>query len=434
MKLWDKGVKADQAVEHFTVGEDRVADVVLARWDVIGSIAHAEMLGGIGLLDTTEVSMLVASLRTILEQIDAGDFVVPPDAEDVHSVVEHRLTEELGEVGKKIHLGRSRNDQIALDLKLYLRHEMRCMRTEILMLVQQFLHMAEQYRDALLPGYTHMQVAMPSSFGLWFGGYAEALLEDVAMIDVAIHAANSNPLGSAAGYGTSIPIDRIATTVALEFDRVNVTSTFSQMSRARTERIVSMAISTVAATLSKFAADAVLYMGQNFAFLSLPDDLTTGSSIMPHKKNPDVFEVLRARCNRIQALPNELSLLQANLPSGYHRDMQFAKHQILASVAQMQQCIAITQHVMPSIQPTVGIMDKQIYTYAFSVDAVNNLVAKGMPFRDAYRAIASSIKDGTFCRPDSVDAPSSAHLGSVANPGLDVLQARLRALRATETD
>ncbi len=431
MKLWEKGASVDALMEWFTVGMDREMDQQLARWDVVGSIAHVTMLGKVGLLRADEAKILTDTLTQILREIDDHQFVIDPSMEDVHSQIEYMLIQRLGELGKKIHLGRSRNDQVAVDMKLYLRHELSTIRSAALDVANVLLTLAERHSAVLLPGYTHTQVAMPSSFGLWFGGYAEAVIEDVRVLDVAIDAANANPLGSAAGYGSSVPIDRQATTELLDFERVHVTSTFAQMSRGRTERICAMAIGNLAATLSRFAADVVWYMSQNQGFVSLPDAYTTGSSIMPHKKNPDVFEVLRARCNRLQALPNELSMMQANATSGYHRDLQFMKDRIIPAITEMQHCLQVLHHVAPHLEPRQNILESDVYRYLFSVDRVNALVMEGMAFRDAYRAVAAEIEQGSFTPPtkDSVGQPG--HLGSITNPGLDLLRERLNAARTT---
>jgi len=425
MKLWDKGAPADAMMEAFTVGNDREMDVRLARWDVVGSIAHAEMLASVGIISSDERNALINELQLLLEDIDNNGFVIESDVEDVHSQVEHHLTQRLGDVGKKIHTGRSRNDQILVDMKLWLRHELRTIRSSTLDTASILLDKAEQHRNVLLPGYTHYQVAMPSSFGLWFGGHAEALIEDIAVLDMAIDAANANPLGSAAGYGTSFPLDRDMTTRALNFGRMHVTSTFAQMSRGRTEKLAAIAIAQVASTLARFASDVVLYMSQNFGFITLPEKFTTGSSIMPHKKNPDLFEVLRARCNRLQSLPTEIAFVLTNLPSGYHRDLQFVKDRIIPAIDEVGVCLQILQHVGPHITPVNDILSDPRYLYAFSVDRVHDLVIQGLPFRDAYRAVAESIANGTFEGKPSAASDHTGHIGSIGNPGLEVLRQRL---------
>lgn len=437
MKLWDKGLPIDAIMEAFTVGDDRAMDARLARWDVVGSIAHADMLASVGLLTEVERKLLVDELSNILASIDSEGIVVDEASEDIHSYIEQLLTQRLGDVGKKIHTGRSRNDQVLVDLKLWLRHELRTLRNATLNAASMLLDKAEEHSGVLLPGYTHYQVAMPSSFGLWFGGHAEALIEDVRVLDMAIDAANANPLGSAAGYGSSFPLDREMTTRALNFDRLHVTSTFAQISRGRTEKLAAFAIAQVASSVARFASDVVLYMSQNFGFVSLPSEFTTGSSIMPHKKNPDVFEVLRARCNRLQALPNEIALVLTNLPSGYHRDLQFVKDRIIPAVDELALCLQVLTHVGPHITPTRDIMSDERYRYAFSVDRVNELVMEGMPFRDAYMRVAAEIGSGVFTitqtvtssevlsASDKVNERPLPHLGSIANTGLFMLRKRI---------
>ncbi|MBU3742309.1 MAG: argininosuccinate lyase [Candidatus Kapabacteria bacterium] len=427
MKLWEKGAAVDAMMSEFTVGADRAMDVRLARWDVVGSIAHADMLVSVGLLSALDGARLVATLSDLLAEIDSNGFVIDDGVEDVHSQVEQILVERLGDIGKRIHTGRSRNDQVLVDLKLWLRHELRTVRRAVVETAGLLLDLAERHRDVSLPGYTHYQVAMPSSFGLWLGGHAEALIEDLSVLDMAIHAANANPLGSAAGYGSTFPLDREATTRALNFDRVHVTSTFAQMSRGRTEKLAAMAIAQVASTLGRFASDVVLYMSQNFAFVTIPDAFTTGSSIMPHKKNPDVFEVMRARCNRLQALPTEIQLVLGNLPSGYHRDLQFVKDRVIPAIDEVALCLAVLQHVVPHVQPNPSIMQDARYRYIDSVDRVNGLVMQGIPFRDAYRMVADAIANNTYDElPAAPSGAAQAHLGSVDNPGIDELRTRLR--------
>lgn len=428
MKLWDKGVEIDHIMEAFTVGRDRDIDVRLARWDVVGSIAHATMLGNVGLLSADDAATLVAALSQLLEEIDAHGFTIDDGVEDVHSQVEKILVERCGDVGKRIHVGRSRNDQVALDMKLFLRHEMRTIRRSVIAFASLLLDCAERYQHLALPGFTHFQVAMPSSFGLWYGGYAEACIEDVGVLDMAIHAANANPLGSAAGYGSNLPLERDHVTRALNFDRLHVTSTFAQMSRGRTERLCAMAIAQVASTLARFATDVVMYCSEAYGFVRLPDAFITGSSIMPHKRNPDVFEVLRARCNRLQALPLDIGSVLGNLPSGYHRDVQFTKDRIVEGIDELQLCLHVATHVVPHITPVERLMDDTKYDLAYSVDAVNALVAGGMPFRDAYKTIADHVARGEFVRPAASASERQAHIGSAANPGLEVLRQRLHAI------
>ena len=424
MKPWDKGALIDALMEQFTVGRDRDVDVRLARWDVVGSIAHAEMLGAVGLISDDERRQLTSALSTLLDDIDRNGIVIDPACEDIHSHVEAVLTQQLGDVGKKIHTGRSRNDQVLVDLKLFLRHELRSTRMRVKELAELLLTLAEKYVNVELPGYTHFQIAMPSSFGLWFGGYAEALIEDLRVIDMAIDAANANPLGSAAGYGTSLPLDRGLTTRSLNFDRVHVTSTFAQMSRGRTEKLAAIALAQPLSTLARFAADVVQYASQNYGFITLPEAFTTGSSIMPHKRNPDVFEVLRARCNRIQSVSHEIATMMSNLPSGYHRDMQFIKDTIVDAIDEAQLLLDVALHVVPHIAPVENLLRDAVYDPVFSVARVEELVRTGVPFRDAYRMVAEELKNGTFVRPSTIVEGSA--LGSVGNPGLEELRRRDR--------
>lgn len=426
MKLWDKGTPIDAIMESFTVGDDRTVDVRLARWDVVGSIAHAEMLGAVGLITTDEAALLVNALSELLVAIDTHGIVIEEGVEDIHSQIEKLLTERLGDVGKKVHTGRSRNDQVLVDLKLFLRHELRASKNAARELALLLLDHAEAHKDVLIPGYTHYQVAMPSTVALWLGGYAESLIEDMRVLDMAIDAANANPLGSAAGYGSRLPLDRQRTTEALNFDRVHVTSTFAQMSRGRTEKLAALAMGQVASTLSRFASDVVHYVSQNYAFVSLPDSLTTGSSIMPHKKNPDVFEVLRARCNRLQSVAQEITLVCTNLPSGYHRDMQFTKDRIVHAIDELGLCLRVAQHVTPMIIPRRGILDNELYDGLFSVDRVDDLVRQGVSFREAYRIVSQDVVDGKSMRKDDAAIrDENAALGSISNPGLDQLRRRL---------
>lgn len=420
MKPWDKGAPIDAMMESFTVGRDRDVDTRLARWDVVGSIAHAEMLGAVGLITDDERRQLTGALSDLLEEIDRNGIVIDPACEDIHSHVEAVLTRKLGDVGKKIHTGRSRNDQVLVDLKLFLRHELRSTRLRVKELAQLLITLAKKHASVELPGYTHFQIAMPSSFGLWFGGYAEALIEDLRVLDMGIDAANANPLGSAAGFGTSLPIDRELTTRALNFDRVHVTSTFAQMSRGRTEKLAAIALAQPLSTLGRFAADVVQYASQNYGFITLPEEFTTGSSIMPHKRNPDVFEVLRARCNRVQSVPHEISIMLTNLPSGYHRDMQFIKDVIVDAIDETQLLLDVALHVVPHITPVENLLQDPSYDPVFSVARVEELVRTGVPFRDAYRMVAEELKNGSFVRPATLIDGSA--LGSVGNPGIELLR------------
>ncbi len=397
MKLWQKeSTFVSEKIEKFTVGRDKEFDLLLAKYDVQGSIAHVTMLGEVGLLTKEEANTAVQALQAILTEIENGDFTIEDGAEDVHSQVEFLLTKRIGEVGKKIHSGRSRNDQVAVDIKLFLKAEIQNIKTEIVELFNLLIDLSEQHKNNLLPGYTHLQIGMPSSFGLWFGAYAESLVDDVEMLVAAYRITNKNPLGSGAGYGSSFPLNRKMTTNLLHFKSLNYNSVYAQMSRGKTEKCVAMALSMVAATLSKLAMDCCLYMNQNFAFISFPNKLTTGSSIMPHKKNPDVFELIRAKCNRIQALPNELTLLLNNLPSGYHRDLQLTKEALFPAIEETKACLQMMVLMLSNIQVKKDILQDEKYKYLFSVEAVNELVNKGVPFREAYKKVGNDIENGMF--------------------------------------
>ncbi|MCU0329414.1 MAG: argininosuccinate lyase [Candidatus Kapabacteria bacterium] len=430
MKIWDKGTAIDTIMENFTVGRDREMDTRLARWDVVGSIAHATMLGQTGLIPHDAATALVDALSDILAEFDAHGCTIDSAAEDIHSHVEALLVQRLGDTGKMVHTGRSRNDQVALDIALFMRHELRTIRGEVISVAEILLGLAEKYAHLPLPGFTHYQVAMPSSFGLWFGSTAELLLEDVRVLDVAIDAANANPLGSAAGYGTRLPLDRDTTTRALNFDRMYVTAPCAQAARGRTERLAAMAMAQVASTVARFAADVVHFASSVYGCITLPDAFTTGSSIMPHKKNPDVFEVLRARCNRLQSIPTQIAMVLQNLPSGYHRDVQFIKDVIIPAIDEMHTVLTVAAHVIPVIQPVEGLLDAPAMDSLFSVDRVDDLVKQGIPFREAYRIVAQRIAEGTSMRgeaPFQVDGSGS--LGSPRNPGLHHIRARLNDLR-----
>jgi len=397
MKLWQKDkTSVSDIIEKFTVGRDKEFDILLAKHDVLGSIAHVTMLGETGLMTKNESSTAVKELKNILTQIEKADFSIQDGVEDIHSQVELLLTERIGEIGKKIHSGRSRNDQVAVGIKLYLREEILNIKKSAKDLFELLISNSEKFKDKLLPGYTHLQIAMPSSFGLWFGAYAESLVDDFELLASAYAIANKNPLGSGAGYGSSFPLNRERTTELLKFQSPNWNSVYAQMSRGKTEKIVSMALSSVAATLSKLSMDACLYMSQNFGFISFPDELTTGSSIMPHKKNPDVFELIRAKCNRIQSVPNELTLLINNLPSGYHRDLQLTKEILFPAIEELKACLQLMQLMLSNISIKDNILDDPKYKYLFSVEAVNELVNKGIPFRDAYKQVGNDIQKGNF--------------------------------------
>ena len=431
--LWNKGTSATEAVDRFTVGNDRVLDLRLARYDVQGSRAHIRMLEHIGLLTADELSVLDAALARIAEQIEAGDFRLEDDVEDIHSQVELLLTRELGEVGKKIHSGRSRNDQVLVDLKLFLRDELKTLREETLTLFRTLQALSEKHKEVLLPGYTHAQVAMPSSFGLWFGAYAEALVDDMYQLGGVYRSVNRNPLGSAAGYGNSFPLDRQMTTDLLGFDSPVYNSVAAQMQRGRTERAVASAIGGIALTLNKFAADCCMYMCPNFGFIHFPDELTTGSSIMPHKKNPDVWEILRGKCNRILSCGNEISLLCSNMPHGYHRDYQLLKDILFPALELMHECLQMTDYMLAHIEVNPHILENPLYAYLFTVEEVNRRTLAGVPFREAYRQVGVEVNEGRFrySGGDTAELRASdlghTHLGSLGNLCNDKIAALMDA-------
>ena len=412
MKLWDKGIKTDKKIDMFTVGNDRNLDLVLAKYDVIGSIAHAKMLHKIGLLSKDENNSLVKELKAILDVIEKGDFTIEDTFEDVHSKVEFILTEKLGDVGKKIHTARSRNDQVLVDMHLYLKDEITEIKNMVKALFDLLILKAEMHKKVLMPGYTHFQVAMPSSFGLWFSAYAESLIDDIYMLNTAYKIADQNPLGSAAGYGSSFKIDRTLTTELLGFKTLKYNSVAAQMSRGKTEKAVAVGLSALAGTLSKFAMDICLYMSQNFNFVSFPDEFTTGSSIMPHKKNPDVFELIRGKCNSIQALPYELTLITNNLPSGYHRDLQILKESLIPTIQTIKACLEMLTFSLENIKINAEILNDPKYDYLFTVEEVNKLVAQNVAFRDAYRIVGSKIQKGEFKANKVVN---HLHEGSIGN-------------------
>ncbi len=422
MKLWDKGFSNDRKIDLFTVGNDRELDLVLAKYDVLGSLAHARMLHKIGLLSGEEMDQVAKALEGILESIIQGRFVIEDAFEDVHSKVEYLLTEKLGDTGKKIHTARSRNDQVLVDMHLYLRDELQEILSLVASLFELLLSLSEKYQQVLLPGYTHFQIAMPSSFGLWFSAYAESLIDDVYMLKAAWKVADQNPLGSAAGYGSSFPIDREETTRLLGFSTLKYNSVAAQMSRGKAEKTVAFALSGLAGTLSKFAYDICLYMNQNFGFVTLPDELTTGSSIMPHKKNPDVFELVRGKCNKIQALPYELTLITNNLPSGYHRDLQLLKEGLIPAIQHTKACLEIVTSSLPKLVVKADILDDKLYDYLFSVEAVNELVQKGIPFREAYKQIGEKIANGEYKPNKSI---KHTHTGSIGNLALEAIRSKM---------
>ena len=423
-KLWEKGIKTDAFIEAFTVGKDRELDLELAKYDVQGTIAHIKMLESVGLLESAELKDLVNELKRISKEIiEPGNFVIEEGVEDVHSQIELMLTRTLGDVGKKVHSGRSRNDQVLLDIKLFLRAQI----LEIVELSNSLFHtlidQSEANKEVLLPGYTHTQAAMPSSFGLWFGAFAESLTDDLVLMKAAHSIVNQNPLGSAAGYGSSFPLNRTMTTKLLGFEGMNRNVVYAQMGRGKAEQTMSYAMAGLAGTLNKLASDVCLYNSQNFAFLKLPDDLTTGSSIMPHKKNPDVFELIRAKTNVLKALPNTISTLTANLTSGYHRDFQMLKEVLFPAIKELKNCLFITDYAVSKMVVAEGVLDDPKYRLIFSVEAVNELVLKGVPFREAYQVIGKQIQEGTFEPPKQI---KHTHEGSIGNLGNDKIKAKMK--------
>jgi argininosuccinate lyase len=412
MKLWEKGIPTDKQIEHFTVGNDRELDLVLAKYDALGSIAHAKMLGQIGLLTDSETVSLVLTLEEIIKDAENGNFEIEDSFEDVHSKIEYLLTVKLGDAGKKIHTARSRNDQVLVDVNLYLKDVVKELKEQVKSLFDLLMESAEKHQNVLLPGYTHLQIAMPSSFGMWFSAYAETLIDDITMLNAALKILDQNPLGSAAGYGSSFPINRTFTTKELGFETLKFNSVAAQMSRGKSEKTVAFAMSSVAATLAKFSMDVCLYMSQNFDFITLPSHLTTGSSIMPHKKNPDVFELIRGKCNKIQALPYEITLITNNLPSGYHRDLQLLKEGLFPAIQNLKACLDIAIFAIKDIKVKDNILADPKYNYLFTVDTLNEMVVAGMPFRDAYKAVAEQLENRTFQSPKET---KHTHEGSINN-------------------
>lgn len=412
MKLWQKNTEVDKTVEKFTVGRDREMDFYLAKFDVLGSLAHTRMLESIGLLSSEDLLAIQKELKNIYCEIEAGHFEIEDHAEDVHSQIEFMLTDRIGEVGKKIHSGRSRNDQVLVDLKLFFRAEIEKMVMHAKELFTTLISLSEKHKHVLLPGYTHLQVAMPSSFGLWFGAYAESLIDDLELMLAAWKITNKNPLGSAAGYGSSFPLNRTMTTELLGFEQLNYNVVYAQMGRGKTERILAQAMSSIAATLAKMSMDITLYMNQNFAFVKFPDHLTTGSSIMPHKKNPDVLELIRSRCNKIQALPNEIAMMTTNLPSGYFRDLQLLKENLFPAFESLNDCMQLLVLMLDHIQINEEILNDPKYDYLFSVEVVNNEVLSGVPFREAYKNIGLAIENGTY---QPLKEVNHTHEGSIGN-------------------
>lgn len=425
--IWDKGKPVNEEIQRFTVGKDREMDLMLAKYDIIGSLAHITMLQSIGLLEADELKTLSEGLIELLETVARGQFVIEEGVEDVHSQVELMLTRRFGDVGKKIHSGRSRNDQVLLDLKLFTRDRLKEIANSVKGLFDILIRQSERFKDVLLPGYTHLQVAMPSSFGLWFGAYAEALTDDMLFLQAAYKMANRNPLGSAAGYGSSFPLNRQMTTDLLGFESMNYNVVYAQMTRGKMERNVAAALASAAATISRLAYDACLYNSQNFGFIQLPDDCTTGSSIMPHKKNPDVFELTRAKCNRIQTVPQEIALITNNLPSGYFRDMQLVKEIFLPAFDEMEECLTMTAYILDHIKVREDIMSDPKYDTVFSVEEVNRLVLRGVPFREAYRQVGTAIEKGTFKTDRNID---HTHEGSIGNLCNDKIRERMEHIMA----
>ena len=428
MKLWSKGFEPDKMIEQFTVGADRELDLRLARYDVQGSMAHIRMLESIGLLGHDELPVLLDALSDIAAMIERGEFKIEDGVEDVHSQVEFLLTERLGDLGKKIHSGRSRNDQVLVDLKLFIRDELAQTAHAVESLFNLLLELSEKHKDDLMPGYTHLQVAMPSSFGLWFGAYAESLVDDMQMLLAAYRIANQNPLGSAAGYGSSFPLDREMTTRLLGFDAPHYNVVAAQMSRGKTERAAAASIAAVASTLGRLAMDVCMWMCQNFGFVSFPDELTTGSSIMPHKKNPDVFEIMRGKCNRLQSVPNELALLTANLPLGYNRDLQLMKDILFPATTELRSCIEMAEFMLRHIRIRKDILDDPRYDYLFTVEDVNRLVLQGIPFRDAYKQIGMAVQEGRYKPTREIH---HTHLGSIGNLANDRIREKMAPLMAS---
>ncbi|MCQ2186825.1 MAG: argininosuccinate lyase [Bacteroidales bacterium] len=423
-KLWDKGFNVNDKIDRFTVGMDRELDLYLAQYDILGTMAHITMLQSIGLLEKSELDALLTELKALHAKAEAGEFSIDPDVEDVHSQVELMLTAKLGELGKKVHTGRSRNDQVLVDLKLFTRAKLQATVSKVQALFEAFQAASEKYRNVLMPGYTHLQVAMPSSFGLWFGAYAESLADDMEMLLAAWNVSNRNPLGSAAGYGSSAPLNRTLTTELLGFEDLDYNSIYAQMGRGKTERAVAFALSSVAETLGRFAADCCLFNSQNFGFVKLPKECTTGSSIMPHKKNPDVFELIRAHCNRICGAPESIRLITTNLPCGYFRDMQIIKEVYLPLFDYMDDCLDIAVFAIQNLSVTEGLMDNPIYKTAFSVEEVNRLAAEGTPFRDAYKQVGMAIERGEF---EFHGELNHTHEGSIGNLCNEKIAQRMNA-------
>ena len=421
MKLWEKNFEINKEIERFTVGRDREMDLYLAKYDVLGSMAHITMLESIGLLEKDELTALLAELRNIYHLAERGEFVIEDDVEDVHSQVEMLLTRKLGDMGKKIHSGRSRNDQVLVDLKLFTRHELKEIADEVKILFDELIQKSNQYKDVLMPGYTHLQIAMPSSFGLWFGAYAESLTDDMLFLQAAYKMTNRNPLGSAAGYGSSFPLNRTMTTELLGFDSMDYNVVYAQMGRGKMERNVGFAIATIVGTIAKMAFDACLFNSQNFSFVKLPKECTTGSSIMPHKKNPDVFELIRAKCNKLQSLPQQVTLIMNNLPVGYFRDLQIIKEVFLPAFGELKDCLQMAAYIINKIEVNEHILDNPMYDPMFSVEEVNRLAANGMPFRDAYKKVGLDIEAGNFKASHDIHHTHEGSIGNLCNDRIQAL-------------
>jgi argininosuccinate lyase len=415
MKLWDKGTATEKQVEIFTVGNDQELDQVLARYDVLGSLAHGKMLEKVGILDKSELAALEKSLKDILLSSDKGEFSIADSFEDIHSQVEYLLTEAIGDIGKKIHTGRSRNDQVLVDIKMYLRDEIKEIATLTHQLFSTLINLSDQHKDVIIPGYTHLQIAMPSSFGLWFGSYAEALTDDLNMLQAAYQMVNQNPLGSAAGYGSSFPLDREMTTRLLGFKTMHYNVVNAQMARGKTEKFMAFGMASLSATLSKLAMDACLYNSQNFGFITFPDHLTTGSSIMPHKKNPDVFELIRGKCNKIQALPLDITLIINNLPSGYHREFQILKDTLFPAIQELKSCLQMADLMLSNIKVNTGIVNDQRYDYIYSVEAVHHEVSAGLSFREAYKRVGQIIEKGEYVPDKTIRHTHEGSIGNLCN-------------------
>lgn len=420
-KLWEKNYEINHEIERFTVGRDREMDLYLAKYDVLGSMAHITMLESIGLLEKEELKPLLDELKNIYELCEKGEFVIEDGIEDVHSQVELMLTRQLGDMGKKIHSGRSRNDQVLVDLKLFTRHQLKEIADAVKVLFDELLQKSNQYKEVLMPGYTHLQIAMPSSFGLWFGAYAESLADDMLFLQAAYKMTNRNPLGSAAGYGSSFPLNRTMTTQLLGFDSMDYNVVYAQMGRGKMERNVAFALASVAGTLAKMAFDACMFNSQNFSFVKLPKECTTGSSIMPHKKNPDVFELIRAKCNKIQALPQQVMMIMNNLPVGYFRDLQIIKEVFLPAFDELADCLQMAAYIINKIEVNEHILDNPMYDPIFSVEEVNRLAAAGMPFRDAYKKVGLEIEAGTFHADHNIHHTHEGSIGNLCNDEINAL-------------